>query len=794
MPNNPIYYKSDKTGKATKSAFYLTSEQAKIMKAAADKMEMPEGLRKAFYMTPFAEAGITTTIDGTQVFTPNNSAESTKDAVGPFQFIKSTADMLGLKDRTDFRQSAFASAKYMRNNYDLAVIRGEENPADAASVYYNRGPRDSYNTGKKTDRVLPKETRQYLTRKHMNNEGISLFMNEALGIQDTDPTEGNEGVLYNNNTKTSKPSSSYTGTSFAFDGDKDKSKDKSGSGTSDETEEVEEVREPPKPTAKELSQGFSSNEDDGMWQNPIYDQIQERNFLDTVGSQYKHGGNVNRKASRADKYAKVRSRNNAIALNRSSKYLKDGGDVNVDPSADAAGESGLAKSIPYLESIPKVINGVSQLRDGDKSNDGKAIGSLIGTAVDTAALAFGIPTMGMGEKLGSATGGVVDDNKATPLDMTQFYKQESFKRGGNANGMNLKSKLNKIDNPKRATIEIEKDEYVFNPAGINEATFKMLNSTGTDSKSSVGFLAKGASHEKGGIGVIEGKAYIASSHLGVDGKKSSKKNMSVAKTILKEGGEVLAQSSDYDKFSVSKKYTPNAYSHVLNNMQKVADKAEHNKNIEESIKNINTDMNNYRSAYKKGGHIKQGYDYAGTNNQMISQGIKDAYMYRNGGNTGSALNMSYDEDLLQYMNDGGMAGMPPEGMGEMPPEQGMPPEEGMGQESVMDQIPPEQQEQVMQLAEAAMQGDEAAMQQLVEMLGEEGVQMLMQELEQGGGQGGGNPSNEAAQQAMGQMPGGPAAGGMPPMGAPPMGGGEMGGGAPPMMRMGGKLSNRYNRY
>jgi hypothetical protein len=281
----------------------------------------------------------------------------------------------------------------------------------------------------------------------------------------------------------------------------------------------------------------------------------------------------------------------------------------------------------------------------------------------------------------------------------------------------------------RANVEIEKDEYVFDPAGVNSATFKMLDNTSVDQKSAVGFVAKGNTHEKGGIGILEGSAYIASNHLGVNGKKANKKNPTVAKVMLKTGGEALAQSSRSDKFSLSEKYSPNAYKYTINEMQKVAQKAEHNKKIEESIKTLNDTMKKFDPSSK---HYMNG-----------------GMMHTN--TTPSALNMTYDNSLLE-MQDGGM--MPQQGMPQEMPQDPAMQEQGMQEQgSILDQIPPEQQEQVMQMAQAAMQGDEAAMQQLVEMLGEEGVQMLMQELEaQGGQQGPPNPSAENSAAAMEQVP------------------------------------------
>lgn len=347
------------------------------------------------------------------------------------------------------------------------------------------------------------------------------------------------------------------------------------------------------------------------------------------------------------------------------------------------------------------------------------------------------------------------------------------------------------NNMKKA--EIEGDEYVFNPEGVDQTTLKMLNNSGVDYASPVGFLAKGNSHEQGGIDVLGGKAYIASKYLGVNGKKASKNNPSVAKEMLKAGGEVLHNSSPSDKFSINEKFTPNAFKYIKNKMQKVADKAETNKQIEESIKEINSEIKQLKSMnpysnYKTGGKIPQTYDPTRfrpqLGNQSMSNEIRNAYMYRKMGgtinNSNSPLNMTYDPDLLKYggmmrkYQEGGMMSAENE-MAEMMGGQEMPEQEGMGgmeQGSPLDGLPPEQQQQIMQLADAAAQGDQQAMQQLVEMVGEEAAQMILQQL--AGGEGGQqpNPSNEAAMAAMGQGPSvqgqgmpmeDPAAMGMPPM-------------------------------
>lgn len=321
----------------------------------------------------------------------------------------------------------------------------------------------------------------------------------------------------------------------------------------------------------------------------------------------------------------------------------------------------------------------------------------------------------------------------------------------------------------RAQIEIEGDEYVFNADGLGREDFKMLNNEGITNSSDVGFLAKGDSHAKGGIGVITGKAYIGSKYLGLDGKKSSKTNPSVATEMLKQGGYALSNADSNDKFGLSKKYTPNAYKHTVNSMQKVADKAEYNKKIEESIKTIDESIKSIKSMnnryYKSGGYMGKVYDPT----------RPSAYnSFKRGGMMESPLNLTYDQDLLQYQMGGEM---PPEMASQeqammeqamMEQAGGAPqgPEQGGG--SPLDSIPPEQKEQVMMLVEAAIQGDQEAMKQLVDIFGEDGVQMIMQEVGQGVQQQAPNPSNDAAMAAMQAAPGEGMQGAMPPTAPPPM--------------------------
>ena len=124
--------------------------------------------------------------------------------------------------------------------------------------------------------------------------------------------------------------------------------------------------------------------------------------------------------------------------------------------------------------------------------------------------------------------------------------------------------------------EIEGNEYIFNPNKINDVNFKMFDNTGKKYTSDFGFLVKGNKHgndpQTSGIKVGDGEAYIASQHLGIDGKKSNKNNPSVASLMLKNGGKALA-GSQTDKYGINK-YTPNAVQHHLNLMTEVKNTAE----------------------------------------------------------------------------------------------------------------------------------------------------------------------------------------------------------------------------
>ncbi len=89
----------------------------------------------------------------------NNNAVSPVGAVGAFQFMPETARNLGVKDRTDFRQSAEGAGKYvdevrgrLGKNFSLAAMYAD----------YNAGPRASGPVSQGDYGSLVPETRDYL--------------------------------------------------------------------------------------------------------------------------------------------------------------------------------------------------------------------------------------------------------------------------------------------------------------------------------------------------------------------------------------------------------------------------------------------------------------------------------------------------------------------------------------------------------------------------------------------------------------------------------------------------------
>lgn len=161
-------------------------------------------------------------------------------------------------------------------------------------------------------------------------------------------------------------------------------------------------------------------------------------------------------------------------------------------------------------------------------------------------------------------------------------KKAKFQFGGFNQGANFNME---------PTLEIEDKEYIFDEKGIGENDFKMIDSTNKKFISKYGFLANGKKHGKGneaGIKVNANKGYVASSFLGLDGKKANKNNPSVAETMLKYGGKALAKYSDknWDKFGINKN-NPNALKHHLSLMKTIRDEAEFNKSFLKATESTN---------------------------------------------------------------------------------------------------------------------------------------------------------------------------------------------------------------
>jgi hypothetical protein len=172
-------------------------------------------------------------------------------------------------------------------------------------------------------------------------------------------------------------------------------------------------------------------------------------------------------------------------------------------------------------------------------------------------------------------------SKSSPKEYEK-RKGGYLKKGGYAKGTN---------NQIQPNVEIENNEYVFNMEGIDRySDFKMLDNTGLEKKSPYGFLVKGAKHGKdndAGIKVKANVGYIASDYLGVDGNKSSKKNPSVAKEMLKYGGTALSNGFENrsDKFGINS-WNPGAVKHHLEMMKEIKNEAELNKLRKEVYSNV----------------------------------------------------------------------------------------------------------------------------------------------------------------------------------------------------------------
>lgn len=344
----------------------------------------------------------------------------------------------------------------------------------------------------------------------------------------------------------------------------------------------------------------------------------------------------------------------------------------------------------FLSPISNTITDVSKLTDKDKNNNGEAVGSLIGSGLDVLAMSFGIPTGGLGNKLGSMVG-------------SQFNSKQrglsSYELGGSLKDYS----------------EIEGDEVIFSKSGVDHNNFQMLDNKESKYISDYGLLVKGKAHTEGGINA-KGDVYVASKFLGIDGEKANKDNKSVADLMLKYGIKTMAKDKD-SRFNVTR--SKGALKHHLDMLEDIQKEAENGKLLKEMENKIKVELNK--------NELNSNITKQLNNNKM--NGVK---------NLMQKVGMKY-----------GMGGKMYEEGGMMQEQMGMEqtPEAMMEQEGMM-QDPAAQQDQVMQLAQAALQGDEAAMQQLVQMLGEEQAMQLLQQLQSqmGGEQGQANPSQQRMEQ------------------------------------------------
>jgi hypothetical protein len=336
--------------------------------------------------------------------------------------------------------------------------------------------------------------------------------------------------------------------------------------------------------------------------------------------------------------------------------------ANTQSSLDNKSNLGAGSFIPQ---IGNTITDVSMLTDNNKSNNSEAIGGLVGTAVDTVATSFGIPTFGLGNKLGRGVGSLIGSNNnsiSNPKYTSKFSQSKQFELGGFST-----EQTNKANNE----VEIENDEYVFNPNGIDDTTFQMIDNNAVTEKSDYGFLVKGNTHKNNGITVLNSDAYIASNYLGIDGNKATNSNPSVAKVMLKNGGSVLAKGSEsQDRFGINKS-NPNALKHHLETLQQIANESELNKQLNE----VDNEINNNISVIK---------NQQSNNTEMTP-------------NMSNMANMTTTPDQMLM-------------------------QESAPQNNTQDSM-------IADLVQQAISGDQKAMQKLISMLGEEKAMALVQEMQ-----------------------------------------------------------------
>lgn len=288
--------------------------------------------------------------------------------------------------------------------------------------------------------------------------------------------------------------------------------------------------------------------------------------------------------------------NDYTSVAKYGSYLPKAQDgMNLSAIAGGTGAAGASPIGGITKPLTNIVSSGVGILESNKYNRGESIGAYAGSVGDLALnLVPGVgpllAQLGIGNMAGRMVGTLFDPEKykpahpSTPSGNTAGRWKE-YQEGGET---------------KEYMAEIEGGEYVFNPEGINRQSFKMLDNRGLSYQSPVGFVAQGNKHSKdpetSGIKVAEGEGYIASKHLGIDGKKAGVKNPSVADLMVRKGGKALSKGfkRPSDKFGVNR-WNPGAVKHHVDMMKEVRDTAEINK-LMQKIKSI---KNGVGSDYEK---------------------------------------------------------------------------------------------------------------------------------------------------------------------------------------------------
>lgn len=138
-------------------------ESQAYLNGLEDQYGLPSGLLSAVYHQEDASGDPNATSDGTHV--------------GPFQFSPETAKQYGVKDRTDFKQSAEGAAKFLSDSLDN---RNGDVPRAIADFNWGSGNVDKYGLEN-----APPETTQYIDK-----------VTKAIGIPSTRPLTDHDIAQY----------------------------------------------------------------------------------------------------------------------------------------------------------------------------------------------------------------------------------------------------------------------------------------------------------------------------------------------------------------------------------------------------------------------------------------------------------------------------------------------------------------------------------------------------------------------------------------------------------------------